>query len=72
VKPAKFDYHPSASIDEALALLHQAVKWIGHLPTRSRGTIGGSVVHADPAAEIPMVLRALDGEVVARRVSAAS
>jgi aerobic carbon-monoxide dehydrogenase medium subunit len=40
--------------------------WIGHLPIRSRGTIGGSLAHADPAAEIPMVLQALEGEVVAR------
>ncbi len=47
-------------------LLREAVRWIGHLPTRSRGTIGGSIAHADPAAEIPMVLRALDGEIVAR------
>jgi carbon-monoxide dehydrogenase medium subunit len=47
-------------------LLREAVRWIGHLPTRSRGTIGGSIAHADPAAEIPMVLCALDGEVVAR------
>jgi carbon-monoxide dehydrogenase medium subunit len=56
----------SPLIADRLPLLQQAIKWIGHLPTRSRGTIGGSIAHADPAAEIPMVLRALDGEVVAR------
>jgi len=56
----------SPLIAARLPLLRQAVRWIGHLPTRSRGTIGGSIAHADPAAEIPMVLRALDGEVVAR------
>lgn len=49
-----------------LPLLQHAIRCIGHLPTRSRGTIGGSLAHADPAAELPMVLRALDGEVVAR------
>jgi aerobic carbon-monoxide dehydrogenase medium subunit len=49
-----------------LPLLSDAMRWIGHLPTRSRGTIGGSLAHADPAAEIPMVLRALEGEVVVR------
>jgi aerobic carbon-monoxide dehydrogenase medium subunit len=49
-----------------LPLLRDAVGWIGHLPTRTRGTIGGSLANADPAAELPMVLRALDGEVVAR------
>ena len=49
-----------------LPLLHQAIKLVGHLPTRTRGTIGGSIANADPAAEIPMVLQALEGEVVAR------
>lgn len=50
-----------------LPLLLKALSFVGHLPTRSRGTIGGSISHADPAAEIPMVLQALGGEVVARR-----
>jgi carbon-monoxide dehydrogenase medium subunit len=49
-----------------LPLLREALRWVGHLPTRSRGTIGGSIAHADPAAEIPMVLQTLEGEVVAR------
>lgn len=49
-----------------LPLLSDAMGWIGHLPTRSRGTIGGSLAHADPAAEIPMVLQALEGEVIVR------
>lgn len=56
----------SPFVAEKLPLLHQAIKLVGHLPTRSRGTIGGSIAHADAAAEIPMVLQALDGEVVAR------
>jgi aerobic carbon-monoxide dehydrogenase medium subunit len=47
-------------------LLHEAIRLVAHLPVRSRGTIGGSLAHADPAAELPMVLRALDGEVVVR------
>jgi len=47
-------------------LLRKALRWVGHLPTRSRGTIGGSIAHADPSAEIPMVLQVLEGEVVAR------
>ena len=51
---------------EKLPLLNEAMRWVGHLPTRTRGTIGGSIAHADPSAEIPMVLQALDGEVVAR------
>lgn len=47
-------------------LLREATRWVGHLPIRSRGTIGGSIAHADPSAEYPAVLTALDGEVVAR------
>jgi len=53
-------------IAEKLPLLGAAMRWIGHLPTRTRGTIGGSIAHADPSAEIPMVLQALEGEIVAR------
>ena len=47
-----------------LPLLTEATRWVGHLPIRSRGTIGGSIAHADPSAEYPAVLTALDGEVV--------
>src|SRR5690348_17150698 len=53
-------------IAEKLPLLSAATRWIGHLPTRTRGTIGGSIAHADPAAEIPMILQTLEGEVVVR------
>jgi aerobic carbon-monoxide dehydrogenase medium subunit len=56
----------SPLVAEKLPLLRDALRLIGHLPTRSRGTIGGSIAHADPSAELPMVLRALDGEVRAR------
>ncbi len=47
-------------------LLGEATRLVGHLPIRTRGTIGGSIAHADPSAEYPAVLTALDGEVVAR------
>ncbi len=53
-------------VGEQLPLLREAIKLVGHLPTRSRGTIGGSLAHADPAAELPMMLQVLDGEVMAR------
>jgi aerobic carbon-monoxide dehydrogenase medium subunit len=56
----------SPLIRERLPLLHEAIGWVGHLPTRSRGTIGGSIAHADPSTEIPMVLQALEGEVIAQ------
>ena len=44
-------------------LLNKAVLHVAHPQIRSRGTIGGSVAHADPAAEIPAVLVALDGRI---------
>jgi carbon-monoxide dehydrogenase medium subunit len=56
----------SEVIADTLPLLRDAIKLVGHLPTRTRGTIGGSLAHADPAAELPMTLLVLDGEVVAR------
>lgn len=46
-----------------LPLLAAALPWVGHQPTRNRGTVGGSVANADPAAEIPLVLVTLDGRV---------
>jgi carbon-monoxide dehydrogenase medium subunit len=46
-------------------LLVRALADVGHHAVRNRGTVGGSVAHADPAAEIPAVLLALEGEVVA-------
>ena len=56
----------SSVVGEKLPLLREAIKLVGHLPTRTRGTIGGSIAHADPSAEIPMVFQALEGEMVAR------
>jgi 2-furoyl-CoA dehydrogenase FAD binding subunit len=53
--------HPGLAQD--LPLLAAALPWVGHLQTRSRGTICGSVAHADPSAEIPLCLVALQGEV---------
>jgi CO/xanthine dehydrogenase FAD-binding subunit len=40
-------------------LLHKAIRFVGHFQIRSRGTVGGSVAHADPAAELPVALTAL-------------
>src|ERR687885_25300 len=41
-------------------LLSEAMPWVGHLAIRTRGTLGGSLAHADPAAEIPTVAACLD------------
>jgi carbon-monoxide dehydrogenase medium subunit len=54
----------SLLVAQRLPLLREATRWVGHLPIRSRGTIGGSIAHADPSAEYPAVLTALDGEVI--------
>ncbi|MDX6563054.1 MAG: aerobic carbon-monoxide dehydrogenase medium subunit [Gaiellales bacterium] len=56
----------SAQVVERAPLLTEALRHVGHPATRSRGTIGGSIAHADPAAELPAVLLALDGQVTAR------
>ena len=50
-------------------LLAAALPLIGHEAIRNRGTIGGSLAHADPAAELPTVARALDAEFVVRSQS---
>lgn len=53
----------SALIGTKLPLLAAAIVWVGHAPTRARGTVGGSIANADPAAEIPLVLATLGGSV---------
>jgi carbon-monoxide dehydrogenase medium subunit len=59
----------SATLRESVPLLAAAAPLIGHPAIRTRGTVGGSVAHADPAAEIPAIVLALDAELVARRWS---
>ncbi len=56
----------SVTIADKLPLLAAALPLIGHEAIRSRGTVGGSLAHADPAAELPAVARALDAEFVVR------
>ena len=46
-------------------LVRQALPFVGHFVTRNRGTVGGSIAHADGAAELPLCLVVLDGAVVA-------
>jgi len=50
-----------------LPIVAEACRLIGHLPIRHRGTIGGSLAHADPASELPAVMVALEAEVTATR-----
>ena len=50
----------SALVAQHVPLLCRALPHIGHVQTRARGTIGGSLAHADPSAELPLVMVALD------------
>lgn len=50
-------------LKEHLPLLRAALPWVGHAQTRSRGTICGSVAHADPSAEIPLCLLAMNARI---------
>jgi carbon-monoxide dehydrogenase medium subunit len=59
------DVERSADVQAACPLLVEALRYVGHPATRTRGTVGGSLAHSDPAAELPAVLLALRGEVVA-------
>lgn len=56
----------SPVVRRELPLLALALPWVGHFQTRNAGTLGGSVAHADPSAEIPLCLVACDATVVLR------
>jgi len=56
----------NARVAAACPLLHEALPWIAHPQIRNRGTIGGSLAHGDPAAELPAVAVAIEAMVVAR------
>jgi len=54
------------ALAEKLPLLSVALPFVGHFQTRNKGTVCGSVAHADPTSEIPLSLALLEGEVVLR------
>jgi carbon-monoxide dehydrogenase medium subunit len=54
--------HASALVRDKLGLLAECAGSIGDVQVRNRGTIGGSLAHADPAADYPATVLALDGE----------
>lgn len=53
----------SELVRRSLPLLTAALPWVGHPPTRNRGTVGGSIANADPSAEIPLVAVTLGAEI---------
>lgn len=48
------DVEDDTTLHAEIPLLRDALRWVGHAQTRNRGTVGGSLVHADPSAEIPL------------------
>ncbi|WP_414943988.1 FAD binding domain-containing protein [Amycolatopsis sp. cmx-11-32] len=56
----------SEVVRSEVPLLAEALGYVGHVAIRNRGTIGGSLAHADPAAELPAVMVALDAEFTVR------
>ena len=56
----------STLVARRVPLLADAIPWVGHFQIRNRGTIGGSLAHADPAAELPAVAVCLDARVTVR------
>lgn len=63
-RDSQLEHSPEAAA--RLPMLVEASRLVGHPAIRNRSTVGGSVAHADPAAELPAALLALDAQVVAR------
>jgi 2-furoyl-CoA dehydrogenase FAD binding subunit len=53
-------------LSSKLPLLAAALPFVGHFQTRNKGTVCGSIAHADPSSELPLALATLDGEVMLR------
>lgn len=66
VRQRTIEHDPA--IAQAVPLLARAAPWIGHFQIRNQGTLGGSLAHADPAAELPAVALALDAQMEIRSV----
>jgi CO/xanthine dehydrogenase FAD-binding subunit len=56
-------------IKASVPMLARVLPWVGHPPTRNRGTIGGSIANADPSAEIPLVAVTLGAEIMLATVA---
>jgi 2-furoyl-CoA dehydrogenase FAD binding subunit len=59
----QFEIEERPDLARLQPMLAAALPWVGHPQTRSRGTVCGSVAHADPSAELPLVLVALGGTI---------
>lgn len=61
----QWELETSEAMRDRCPLLGEALAHVGHLAIRTRGTVGGSIAHADPTAELPVVAAALGAEMVA-------
>ena len=52
-----------SALARKLPLVAKAIPWVGHIQTRSRGTVCGSIAHADPSSELPLCLAMMNGEI---------
>jgi CO/xanthine dehydrogenase FAD-binding subunit len=59
----------NSTIKASVPMLARVLPWVGHPPTRNRGTIGGSIANADPSAEIPLVAVTLGAEIMLATVA---
>ncbi|HKD09225.1 MAG TPA: xanthine dehydrogenase family protein subunit M [Bryobacteraceae bacterium] len=64
-----YDIESSPLLRGKCPLLHETATCIGDIQVRNRGTIGGSIAHADPAADYPAALQALEAKIVLRSSS---
>ncbi len=60
------DIERDAALGARVPLLGRALAWVGHVQTRNRGTVGGSLAHADPSAELPLVAQLLGAKMQLR------
>jgi CO/xanthine dehydrogenase FAD-binding subunit len=63
------DIQRDDTLAASVPLLRQALAFVGHVQTRNRGTAGGSLAHADPSAELPLVAQILEARLVMRSKS---
>lgn len=60
------EFELDAEVQRANPLIHEIMQHVAHVPIRNRGTVVGSLCHADPSAEMPLLLSLLGGSVIAQ------
>jgi CO/xanthine dehydrogenase FAD-binding subunit len=60
------EFELDAEVRHANPLIHEIMQHVAHVPIRNRGTVVGSLCHADPSAEMPLLLMLLGGSVIAQ------